>query len=115
MRDWDHDGDVDRRDYYDDLGGGMKFRPCGAGGDRTAGCRLFLIFLAFIAALAILLALLFPLNPDFSQRNPENREKAYTTALNHRFRLSHVPQYAPSPSLDSPCITGLLPIFNPHV
>jgi len=55
------------------------------------------------------------LNPDFSQRNPENRDKANPIASQRRFGIGHIRNsMLPHHSLAVPCIISLISIFNLH-
>ncbi len=52
-------------------------------------------------------------NPDFSQRNPENRDKANPAASQRRFGIGHIRNsMLPHHSLAVPCIISLITIFN---
>ncbi len=68
----------------------------------------------------ILVACLLPscggggaVSPDFSQRNPENRDKANPTASQRRFGIGHIRNsMLPHHSLAVPCIISIITIFN---
>jgi len=52
-------------------------------------------------------------NPDFSQRNPENRDKANPTASQRRFGIGHIRNsMRPHHSLAVLCIIRLFTVFN---
>ena len=57
----------------------------------------------------------FVSNPDFSQRNPENRDNTCPAALRRQFGLGYIRHsMLPHHSLAAPCTTGIITIFNLH-